>query len=86
VIAGGIDARLEILDSAEVFDPITGLFYDVGALTDGRTVHRLTLLPDERVLVSGGNGSGNLLDPMPVSRAEAYDPSSAQFAIVGAGD
>jgi hypothetical protein len=42
------------LDSAEIYDPLTGLWRSTGSLVTGRRQHAAALLNDGRVLVVGG--------------------------------
>lgn len=83
LIIGGIDTSLDILDTVEIFDPVTDTFGPFKSLFDERTVPAATLLDDGTVLVTGGNSSSNLFDPMPVSTAELYDPVTESFSVIG---
>jgi len=83
LVAGGIDADMDILDSAEIYDPSTGAFTETGSMRLSRTVHAASLLPDGRVLVTGGNRSVNLFLPEPASTAEIFDPATGAFTVVG---
>ena len=53
-----------------------GIFMPAGDMTAARSQHRATLLPDGRVLITGGYGIGNQI----LSSAEVYDPSTGTFA------
>ncbi len=65
-------------DTAELYDPATKQFTRTGALRQGRTRHAATLMPDGRVLITGGHyfGQGVLL-------VEMYDPRTGQFSAIG---
>ncbi len=68
---------LEILASAEIYDPRTGVFASVGALETARHKHDALLLADGRVLILGGadgrDSEGQL------SSVEIFDPKSGVF-------
>jgi hypothetical protein len=63
-------------DTAELYDPRTGVFRSTGNMATARLGHAATLLPDGKVLIVGGV-------PMSVSQptatAEIYDPGTATF-------
>jgi galactose oxidase-like protein/Kelch motif protein len=84
LVVGGISPDDTILDSAELFDPATETFAEIGSMHTPRTVPEVSLLPDGTVLITGGNSSIDLFDPQPASTAEIYDPATQTFAVVGA--
>jgi N-acetylneuraminic acid mutarotase len=54
-----------------LYDPVSGLWTNTCQLNDARQYHTATLLPNGKVLVSGGyNGTAAL------GSAELYDPAS----------
>lgn len=71
-------------NEAWIFDGDT--WTETGSLTLPRALHATTLLPDGRVLVTGGisQNTGPLFDTASaVACAEIYDPSTETFSIVG---
>jgi Galactose oxidase, central domain len=69
--------------SAELYDPATGSFTPTGSMAVGRALHQATLLPDGRVLVSGGVGVADSPGAPGPEQAEVYDPASGTFAAAG---
>lgn len=61
-------------DTAELYDPKTGLSVELPAMEDARAGHGATLLSDGKVLLSGGIGTDG------VSRStELFDPQRGDF-------
>ena len=71
VLVVGGDNNGNILDSADLYDPTTGMWSLTGRLNAAHTGHTATLLPNGQVLVVGGVNIVNVLD-----NAELYDPSA----------
>jgi hypothetical protein len=74
------------LSSAELYDPSTGQFTGTGSLGSPRAYAAAALLPDGRVLVSGGEATFNDNSTQPVqfwNTAEIYDPASGTFSATG---
>ena len=59
------------IPTAQLYDPLTDEFTATGSMNIARRDHRLTLLADTRVLVSGGG-------PL-----ELYDPATGEFTLFG---
>jgi len=78
VVGGG---GTNILDSAELYDPVTGMWSVTGSLNTPRGSHTATLLPDGKVLVVAGDTSDSL--PYFGGTAELYDPSTGTWTLTG---
>ena len=61
--------------------PQPGTFAAAGPMSQNRTGHTATPLPDGRVLVAGGYPFGQL--NIPLSSAEIFDPSQRTFSPTG---
>jgi N-acetylneuraminic acid mutarotase len=82
LVAGGfvLDpyARTRIpASTAEIYDPQTDRWSPAGPMHTARFGHTITLLPDGRVLVTGGHGDDNL------ASAEIYDPRTNSWSLTG---
>ena len=75
LIVGGQESPSRKLDTAEIFDPSTGLWSAAGNLTEKHgSGLKAVLLEDGRVLVLGENDDAS---------AEIYDPSTGQWSSAG---
>ena len=80
LIAGGLDAVGNVLQTAELYSPTAGNFTATGYMTHARYLHTATQLSTGKILITGGeDGTGTV-----VATAEVYDPVAATFASVGA--
>lgn len=82
LFAGGSAAfsPADALDSAEVYDPATRKFsLTKNKLSVGRQSLGLSLLKDGRVLLTGGNPTGNNLNGKGVTAVDIYDPATDEF-------
>jgi len=86
LIAGGRNAwgsgKVDVLASAELYDPATGKFTATGSMAQARWTHTATLLADGRVLIAGGRGT--CTDKCALTdTAELYDPATGTFSGTG---
>jgi hypothetical protein len=81
LIAGGLggDDGSTYFSSAEIYDPVTGMFTATGDMTARRYVASAALLADGRVLVAAGFNR----DDGPLLTADVYDPDTGQFTATG---
>ncbi|MGQ0521864.1 MAG: NHL domain-containing protein [Actinomycetota bacterium] len=80
--------------SAELYDPTAGTWSSTGSLSAIRALHSATLLPDGRVMVTGGYGhtdTSSCQDPaadfgceeLPLLSTEVYDPVAGSWSPAG---
>ena len=65
----------QIALSSEVFDPEIGTWTLTSPMTEPRTNHTLTLLPDGTVLAAGGNDPRETMH-VPLASTEIFDPAT----------
>ncbi|MBZ5603727.1 MAG: hypothetical protein LAO79_15610, partial [Acidobacteriia bacterium] len=63
------------LNTAEVYSPSTGKFSAISPMTQGRGSGFAVLMPNGKILVGGGDGTGG--------SAELFDPKTQSFAATG---
>ena len=63
-----------ILASAEIYDPALGTWSLTGSMSTARAYHTATLLPDGRVLVSGGHDGNSIAWPARRSTIRRWAP------------
>jgi hypothetical protein len=82
LIAGGISQSgptARSVSSAELYDPSTGSFSATGSMSVPRVSHTATLLPDGRVLITGGHAGLDIQASAPSTTTELYDPGAGAF-------
>src|SRR5262245_43752126 len=86
VAAGDPDIGGNIWDTAELYDPSSGLWRIAGSLNTGRIGHTAILLPDGIVLVAGGWGAvtrgPNFAQFGVLSGAELYEPATGTSFVI----
>src|ERR1035437_536960 len=80
LIVGGYDPQFGLIADAELYDPPTQTFIDLGDTNAPRYEHTATMLQNGKVLIAGGES-----DPIPsaaYNTAEVFDPVSQTFTPV----
>ncbi len=80
LVAGGAENFNDnpAFNSAELYNPSTGVWSATGSMIGARAWHNATLLHSGKVLVSGGWNNGDAL-----SSAEIYDPATRAWTATG---
>ncbi len=81
LIAGGHQGRrsaITIYSSAEIYDPVSGLFAFTSNMITKRHKHDAVLLVDGKVLVAGGSDERD--ENGQYKSAEVYNPETGQFS------
>src|SRR5262249_28046072 len=81
LVAGG-GCYFCTLDSAELYDPSTGMFTFTGNMTTQRQETSEALLANGKVLMPGG-GNGGGAGFTALSSADLYDPTTGVFSATG---
>lgn len=84
LLAGGGNGESDgrrALDSAELFDPLTGQFRATGSLVQRRYKHGAVALPDGDVLIIGGSDERDYRGKL--RTVERYNVSTGQFVKAG---
>ncbi len=69
-------------NSADLYDPVSGTITPTGSMTAARAWHTATLMPNGRVLITGGGIDANHPASL-LSSAEEYDSATGTFSAVG---
>ena len=83
LLSGGVDNTGTPIGACELYDPIAGVFTQVGSMSVPRVGHTATLLPDGRVLVVGGSSSFSSITAFVTScrdTTEIFDPATNAFS------
>ena len=80
LVTGGYNttSTINILASAELYNPATGKWQLVGSMHTARTGHAAALLASGQVLVAAGESSSSFL-----TSAELYNPSTGKWTLTG---
>jgi len=85
LIAGGYNEIGGALNSADLYDPLTGTFTPIAPLGTSRYGHSATTLNDGSVLIAGGlNGFGTPNTVATPNAVELYDPAQETFTTISA--
>lgn len=77
LVTGGVGSSGQSLKSAEIYNPLNGIWTRVADMKFSRAGHTATLLIGGRVLVAGGQAGSELR-----SQAEIYDPHDNEWTQV----
>jgi len=80
VTGGGNDSNY-ILNSAELYDPSTGVWTMTGSMNNDRLAHTASVLTNGKVLVTGGFNSNYY--NYSLNTTELYDPSTGVWTLTG---
>jgi len=85
LITGGFDGRDldSTLNSAELYDPVTGTWSITGSLNAPRIYHTATLLNNGKVLVAAGIEITGFEEYIMLDTAELYDPDTGTWSFTG---
>ena len=78
LVAGGVTSGAGITNAAELFDPSSNQWIVIGAMSEARAGHTITLLQDGRALIVGGENSSGISNTL-----EFFDPETNSFIMAG---
>ncbi|CAF3080796.1 unnamed protein product, partial [Rotaria sp. Silwood2] len=67
------------INTAELYDPSTGLWIITGSMSYSRYHHKAIVLTNGKVLVTAGYDVGSTI----LNSAELYDPSTGAWTVTG---
>ena len=81
LVTGGRPDATEpnVLNSAELYDPVSGTFTPTGNMNRYRRLHRSTELANGKILITGGLGGQSNTANSLLSGAEIYDPATGSL-------
>jgi hypothetical protein len=79
LVVGGINDGGAVA-ACELYDPTANRFTATGSLKIARYDHRMTRLPNGRVLVTGGGTTDSPLSSAPLSSGEIYNPANGTWS------
>ena len=74
---GGLDSTNTNLSSVESFDPSTGQWSAMAAMSTARCLHGVAVVNGKLYVVGGKDGTGNA-----VNSVESFDPSTGQWSVM----
>lgn len=83
LFTGGADLNGRYFSSAEIYDPATGKFSPTGSMKTPREFNSATLLLNGEVLIAGGDRGDTGPNPVILSSAELYNPTTGRFTATG---
>jgi N-acetylneuraminic acid mutarotase len=81
---GGNLGNINPISSAELYNPITGIWTTTGSLNASRAYQTATLLANGKVLVAGGIAGGNNPSIAATNSTELFNPATGTWTITGA--
>jgi N-acetylneuraminic acid mutarotase len=79
MVLGGQTA--ELLDNVDIYNPVSATWSTAASMPEERMMATVTLLPDGKVLLAGGQGNGNNGDYH--NAAWLYDPAYDTWSVTG---
>jgi N-acetylneuraminic acid mutarotase/(2Fe-2S) ferredoxin len=80
---GNCPCFIFVTNSAEIYDPATGIWSVIASLNTERGSHTATVLQNGEILVAGGTNGGINSDAntVPITNAELYDPRTGRWSV-----